>query len=230
MGQRRREQTATAQPQPAQHDPGQRREAHSNDDPCHHRTLGPYPRPCPFGGCPPSSLRSHCRHSSSFHPPASETRSGVPRHRHHHSLLTTTPLPWARAASARWRRWPRWPATMAGRAMLRRRSPGPGGPWQVVDFGHGALVSAGPVFWSRLDRRGMHREQARSRLEPTRASRSIRLVQGRSRVRIPPRAPNLRSDGASGVAGCPAATGGHSFGSGHRARPFAVLVCRPHPG
>jgi hypothetical protein len=54
---------------------------------------------------------------------------------------------------------------------------------------------------SRLDRRGIPREQARSRLEPSGSAPSIRLVVGRSSVRIPPRTHNSRSEHLSRLPG-----------------------------
>jgi hypothetical protein len=53
---------------------------------------------------------------------------------------------------------------------------------------------------------------ARTGLDSTWWTDALRLVIGGSRVRTPPRAPNCRSEATSGIAGCAAVTGGHSFG------------------
>src|SRR4249920_1546349 len=57
-----------------------------------------------------------------------------------------------------------------------------------------------------------------------RSTPSFCLVIGRSRVRIPPRAQNRRSEGISGIGDCVAATGAHSFGLDHRAAGAPVTL------
>jgi hypothetical protein len=96
-------------------------------------------------------------------------------------------------------------------------------PWSVglPQVGLVILLVIPPAI-TRLVRNALNRRPAHLSSE-NRSGRHLLdkgspIVIGRSSVRIRPRAPNRRSEGVSGVADWPRATGGHSFGRLGRVR------------